>query len=412
MTKTPSKKKIPMEIKQAPSLRQDYGDLDKLIHSIQKIGRLIHPITVSKDGIVVTGNRRYQAWRKLHKANPDRFRPFPPFIRLDKTYAELTQGRNLYLHYQMDENMIRKDFTMEEIADMKAQLEELRKSGNLPDAKGRDTRDLVAEMAGISGKQVDKITTLVERARDNKQAAKLLEQVNSKRKSVDTAHKIITQKERNLPKVELPEGIFDVIMEDPPLSFDRGATARGASENHYPTMSLQEICDLAVPSADNAVFFEWIPTSMKYDTQTVMIRGEEFTGSTIECIMQSRGIHGVNEFIMPKPRLGMGAYNFSSHETCIMCFKGKMPTPAKRFPSVLPPFKGKHSEKPDEFYSWVRQMYPKRRYLAMFELKPRDGWTVFGNMLPVNAVSTGADIDAPTIVDDSPIARLRNLKKR
>ena len=40
--------------------------------------------------------------------------------------------------------------------------------------------------------------------------------------------------------------------------------------------------------------------------------------------------------------------------------------------------KGRHSEKPDEFFALVERCSPGP-YLEMFSRKPRAGWHVFGN---------------------------------
>lgn len=40
--------------------------------------------------------------------------------------------------------------------------------------------------------------------------------------------------------------------------------------------------------------------------------------------------------------------------------------------------RGRHSEKPDEFYDLVESLSPGP-YLEMYARKPREGWTVWGN---------------------------------
>ena len=55
--------------------------------------------------------------------------------------------------------------------------------------------------------------------------------------------------------------LYDVILADPPWQFRvwNKDTGQGRSaESHYPTMTLEDICALNIPSADNAVLFLWV----------------------------------------------------------------------------------------------------------------------------------------------------------
>jgi N6-adenosine-specific RNA methylase IME4 len=54
----------------------------------------------------------------------------------------------------------------------------------------------------------------------------------------------------------MPEGKFDIIVANPPWSYD--INTRGSPDDHYDVMTNQEIYDLEIPSADNAILFLWI----------------------------------------------------------------------------------------------------------------------------------------------------------
>lgn len=257
---------------------------------------------------------------------------------------------------------------------------EREKRGTLasPDARGKAV-EKAADVAGVSPStferflEVDASPLRVNRQKD----------LESGKLAIKTAANMVKLQKNHEKPVKLAKGIFNCIVEDAPFRFDNGPGIRGSSDLQYPTLRLQKICNIKMPAAQNCVYFEWISTSMKHDTQTVTINGKEFTGSTLECILKARGAKSVSEFILPKKKPGKGSYNFSMHETCIMAFKGKMPLPAKRFPSVLPVFDGEHSEKPDIFYDWVRQMYPKCKRYAPFERKQRAGFVCGGNQLKI-----------------------------
>jgi hypothetical protein len=56
---------------------------------------------------------------------------------------------------------------------------------------------------------------------------------------------------------EPPQGQYDVLLADPPWPYD--FDMRGTPKNHYPTMALDEIKQLRVPAAQDAMLFLWTP---------------------------------------------------------------------------------------------------------------------------------------------------------
>lgn len=54
---------------------------------------------------------------------------------------------------------------------------------------------------------------------------------------------------------------FPILYADPPWRYEHSATENRAIENQYPTMALEEICGLEVPTVatDDAVLFLWAP---------------------------------------------------------------------------------------------------------------------------------------------------------
>jgi len=55
----------------------------------------------------------------------------------------------------------------------------------------------------------------------------------------------------------IPDGRYNVILADPPWRYDFSVDDNDQIENHYQTMSLDEIKDLNVPAADNSILFLW-----------------------------------------------------------------------------------------------------------------------------------------------------------
>lgn len=363
--------------------RKDLGDIQELADSMQNVG-LLHPIVVDDEANLVAGFRRIVAakklgWRKIECS----------IISLDDNSIG-----------EIEENARRKDFTESEKAViqriLKEKLEHQTNPGRRNDlgrprgstseksfSQVERTTAKIGKMFNESHKQVEKRLQIFD-AIDR--APKKLEHVKTSldrgKMKINTAYQIITRDQRSKPVFRPAKGQFNAMMEDAPFGFDRGPGARGSSDRHYPTMTIQEIVDLRMPLTDDAVVGEWISTSMKYDTQTVRIDGAQFTGSTLQCLLKARNLTAFDEIILPKARPGMGSITFSMHETLVLAHRGtKKPVAAKRFPSILPTWDGEHSEKPAIAYEWFRMMFPHRKYYAPFEREQRKGYVCGGNEL-------------------------------
>src|SRR5262245_46361710 len=67
----------------------------------------------------------------------------------------------------------------------------------------------------------------------------------------------------------LPQGVFPVIYADPPWSFSNAGLPQSAA-SHYPTMTTADIAALALPLAQDAVCFLWVPNALLPDGLTVL----------------------------------------------------------------------------------------------------------------------------------------------
>jgi ParB-like chromosome segregation protein Spo0J len=136
------------------TLRQNLGDLKPLIESIKRHG-LLHPIVLSEDNQLICGRRRLAACMQLD------------LKEIEGTYTSSTDLREA----EADENIVRKDFTVEEIAEIdefyrereEKAAEQRQKAGkqipvgSVP--RGR-ARQKIAEKVGISDRQLEKIRTI------------------------------------------------------------------------------------------------------------------------------------------------------------------------------------------------------------------------------------------------------------
>jgi len=179
-------------------------------------------------------------------------------------------------------------------------------------------------------------------------------------------------REHIVQHIDMPEGRFPIILADPPWRYENppiGASNRSI-ENHYPTMTLEEICALSekVPAADDAILYLWA-TAPKLAECFAVIEAWGFTYRT--------------NIVWVKDKIGMGYHARSQHELLLIAKRGELapPSPADRESSVVYADRGRHSEKPDAFYQLIERWYPTLSKTELFARQPRDGWVSWGNQL-------------------------------
>lgn len=170
----------------------------------------------------------------------------------------------------------------------------------------------------------------------------------------------------------LPDGVWPVIVADPPWRFEtwgEGGNSRSA-ENHYPTMSLEEIGALGLKvrecAAADAVLLMWT-TSEHLENAFGVMREWGFRYSTTGVVWIKGGAPS------------KGYWTRNGVEVCLLGTRGS----PKRIDAgvderVFAP-RGKHSEKPLEAYERIESLLAGP-YLELFgRSAPRPGWTVWGN---------------------------------
>src|SRR5688572_24520039 len=107
---------------------------------------------------------------------------------------------------------------------------------------------------------------------------------------------------------------FRVICADPPWSFGDKLASRGAA-NNYDVMSIQDICDFAVPPTEpDAWLFMWRVSSQVEEAYSV-VRAWGFKPKS-EIVWRKLTKTGKKHF-------GMGRYVRASHESCIVAVRGR-----------------------------------------------------------------------------------------
>ena len=161
---------------------------------------------------------------------------------------------------------------------------------------------------------------------------------------------------------------YRVIYADPPWSYnDKMDTHKlGGAVKHYPTMPLQDICELPIKAEKNSVLFLWTTSPMLADAFKVI---------------NAWGFKYKSSFIWDKVKHSMGHYNSVRHELLLIATKGSCtPDVPKLLDSVVSVERTEHSVKPAVFREIIDELYPNCERLEMFARESAPGWDVWGNM--------------------------------
>lgn len=163
---------------------------------------------------------------------------------------------------------------------------------------------------------------------------------------------------------------YPVIYADPPWRYENPPMGAGnrAIENHYPTMTLEEICAMPVAelAADDAMLYMWA-TAPKLAECLVVVRAWGFEYRT--------------NIVWDKEKIGMGYHARNQHEILLICKRGNIPPPeaGKQPSSVYREARTAHSAKPSFYYEMIEAAYPGLQKIELFCRSPREGWSVWGN---------------------------------
>ncbi|WP_165803236.1 MT-A70 family methyltransferase [Mycobacteroides abscessus] len=180
---------------------------------------------------------------------------------------------------------------------------------------------------------------------------------------------------------------YRTIVADPPWRYQNRAS-RGAAENHYPTMSTSELCELAVVpehAARDAHLYLWTTNSHLFEARDVM---------------SAWGFDYKTSIVWVKPQMGMGNYFRGSTELVLFGVRGGLPTLRKDVRNHFTAPRRAHSQKPRAFLELVMASSPGP-YLELFARCSRDsscgcsrclfGWAVWGDQSGENPSHDGLE---------------------
>lgn len=157
---------------------------------------------------------------------------------------------------------------------------------------------------------------------------------------------------------------FGCIYADPPWQYQNQGT-RGSTNNHYRTMSVEEIAALPIAqlAAEESHLHLWATNAFLFDTQQ---------------IFDAWGFTFKSSFVWVKTQIGMGNYWRNAHEFLLLGVRGDLTARNHDMGSWVQAPRTEHSEKPDRIRYMIERLSPGP-YLELFGRHDVEGWTTFGN---------------------------------
>jgi N6-adenosine-specific RNA methylase IME4 len=327
-------------------------EIGELAESI-KTGGLRLPIVLANDGTVLDGRNRLLACQLAGVK--------PSFVtyRGDDPVGEVVR---LNLH--------RRHLNESQRAMAAARVATMRQGARTDLSPiGEKSQAQAAELLSVGKRTVERARQVQEKC-----SPEVVAKVDRGELAVSAALREVNRREkvRQLAAAGTPalggSRLYTILLGDPPWEYEHSETESREIENHYPTMALEEICDLRVTDVctDDALLFLWA-TSPKLAEAMQVIEAWDFAYRTCA--------------VWVKDKIGMGYYFRQQHELLLVAARGSPPKPApgNRASSVIEAPRLGHSKKPEKVHATIERMYPELAKLELFARAKRDGWDVWGN---------------------------------
>jgi N6-adenosine-specific RNA methylase IME4/ParB-like chromosome segregation protein Spo0J len=383
--------------------------VSQLAESIKEVG-LINPVLLSQENVLVAGNHRLEAFKLLgYEAIPFRYVEKNDLLRLrlaeihenlmrnNGTQLEqsewLAESKQIYEQlYPETKAGVAGGLARQNSANEKTSFAEttaqttgltprsiqvkVKRANDIP----QDIRDMIrgTDIAD-SGKELDAIVKVSKQ--EPEKAKQIVQSAIEKNVPIEQAVRELKREEvrqerverviqlaETAPKLETVNVRYPVIYADPPWQYEHSKADNRAIENHYPTMTLGDICAMPISelAAPDAVLFLWV-------TSPKLVEGLR--------VIESWGFNYVTSAVWIKDKIGMGYYFRQRHELLFVAKRGDIPVsdPSNRIDSVLQFPRMEHSAKPHEVYEIIERMYPEYRKIELFARNTKEGWEGWGN---------------------------------
>lgn len=191
-------------------------------------------------------------------------------------------------------------------------------------------------------------------------------------------------------------GPYSVIYADPPWRY-RCNTGDGAAENHYHTMSMDEIKALPVKelAAKDCALFLWI-TCPLLDEVWAVLDAWGFRYKTVAFVWVKVNRKDYSLFT------GLGWWTRSNAELCLLATRGHPRRADNTVHQVVLSRIERHSKKPDEVRHRIEQLMGDVPRVELFARQRAPGWDVWGDHVAGTIDLEGWD-DAALLLESAPI---------
>lgn len=248
------------------------------------------------------------------------------------------------------------------------------------ETKPIETRKELAKVANVSHDTIAKVKHIEQKAtpeiKDKLKTGELsinqvYQEIKKEEKKIERDKKIeeVKQKieEENLVQ---PNKKYHVIAIDPPWAYEEkgGFTSndydsesnRGAVD--YPTMTLSQISNIELPTADDCVLFLWTTHAFLRDSFD---------------LLDSWGFKYKATLVWDKVKMGIGRTVRMQIEFCLIAVKGNPIINGSSERDIITESRREHSRKPEAFYEMVDRMCIGNK-LDFFSRQTRNNWDHYG----------------------------------
>ena len=166
---------------------------------------------------------------------------------------------------------------------------------------------------------------------------------------------------------------YGIIYADPPWRYDR-KHGSGVAENHYPTMSIEEICALPVSelAAKDSALFLWA-TFPQLNEAFRVIDAWGVKYKTLAFLWLKQNRKADSWFY------GMGFWTRSNAEVCLLATRGHPKRQAANIHQFIISPVREHSRKPEEAREKIVALMGDLPRVELFARQSPPGWDVWGN---------------------------------
>lgn len=167
---------------------------------------------------------------------------------------------------------------------------------------------------------------------------------------------------------------YKIIYADPPWRY-QDKSCIGSAENHYPTMKIEDICNLPVNGiADkDAVLFLWVTYPMLAEGLK-LIEAWGFKYKTIGFQWLKTNKKNKDSFFF-----GLGRWTRGNTECCLIATKGKPSRISNKVSQLIIEPIQHHSKKPDVTRDKIVELMGDLPRIELFARNKTEGWDVWGN---------------------------------